>query len=318
MVPVSGHLTPRWSAPFLAALATVAVPGLDAVATRHPRVVTPTMETTGVLAADGGSWIVRAPRDAATGAALMAESELLRVLNHEGLPFALAVPAGFATLEDGGPAVVHRALPGRELDLAALRPGPGLAPSLGAAIAALHEVRLDAVAPLDLPGYDAAESRTRLLAELDEMAASGRVPVVLLRRWEEALEDVRSWRFRPALVHGDLASDRVLAEAGRVTGLLDFAAAHVGDPAIDLGWLVAAAPEEALGSVLGAYDARREGGSDAQLLVRAQLYSELALGRWLLHGIRVADRTVVADADDMLAELADAVTAAEEDPDAFG
>lgn len=315
---MSRHLTPRWSAPFLAALATVAVPGLDAVATRHPRIVTPTMEITGVLAADGGSWIVRAPRDAATGAALMAESELLRILSRENLPFALAVPAGFATLEDGGPAVIHRALPGRELDLATLRPGPGLAASLGTSIAALHEVSVDAVAALDLPTYDAAECRTRLLAELDELAASRRVPTVLLRRWEEALEDVRSWRFRPVLVHGDLVSDRVLVEPGRVTGVIDFANAHVGDPALDLGWLVAAAPEDALESILEAYDVHRSAGSDGQLLVRAQLYSELALGRWLLHGIRVGDRGVVADAEDMLAELADAVTSAEEDPDAFG
>ena len=72
--------------------------------------------------------------------------ELLRILSRENLPFALAVPAGFATLEDGGPAVIHRALPGRELDLATLRPGPGLAASLGTSIAALHEVSVDAVA----------------------------------------------------------------------------------------------------------------------------------------------------------------------------
>lgn len=308
---MSGHLTPRWSAPFLAALATVAVPGLEAVATRRPRIVTPTVEITGVLDSDGGSWIVRAPRDAATGAAMMAESELLRLLAREHLPFALAVPAGFAEIDDTGRAVVHRALTGRELDLSTLRPGPGLAASLGAALAALHEVDVAAVTAVDLPTYDAAECRTRLLAELDEMATSRRVPTVLLRRWEEALEDVRSWRFRPAVVHGDLASDRVLTEGGQVTAMTDFVSAHVGDPAVDLGWLVAAAPEDALESVLESYDLHRAAGSDAQLLVRAQLYSELALGRWLLHGVRAGDRTVVADAEEMLAELADAVSSAD-------
>lgn len=307
-------LTPRWSAPFLAALATAAVPGLEPVATRQPRVVTARIETTGVLAADGGSWVVRAPRDAATGAALLAEAELLRTLARAGLPFGLAIPVGIVPIDDddgGGPAVVYRALPGRDLDLPSLPAGPGLAAALGAAIASLHDVSPDDVATLNLPSYDAGECRTRLLAELDEMAASRHVPPVLLRRWEEALEDVRTWRFRPTLVHGDLASDRVLVESGRVTGLLDFTSAHVGDPALDLGWLVAAAPEDALESVVEAYDLRRAAGSDAQLLVRAQLYSELALSRWLLHGLRVEDPVVVRDARDMLAELAEAVAEAE-------
>ncbi|TNU76008.1 aminoglycoside phosphotransferase [Miniimonas arenae] len=299
--------TPRWSTSYLAALAVAAVPGLDAVATRHPRTVTEHLEVTGVLDSAGRAWVVRAPRDDATGAALALESALLAALEREDLPFDLARTAGWVELDDGGRAVVQTALPGRPLVLAALHAGPGVAADLGAALAALHRVPLDTVSDL-VPVYDAEACRTRLLAELDALAATGRVPAVLLRRWEHALEDVALWRFSTTFVHGDLASDRVLVEGEEVVALEDFAQAHVGDPAVDLAWLVAAAPEDALESVLEAYALGAPEG-DAHALDRAQLLSELALGRWLQHGLRVSEPQVVAEAEEMLADLAEAVTA---------
>lgn len=289
------------------------MPGLEVVATRHPRYVTEHVEVTGVLDSAGRTWVVRAPRDAATGAALAAEAALLAELTHEDLPFAVARPVGGAVLDDGTRAVVQEDLPGRPLAVAGLRPGPGLAASLGSALAALHEVGWSAVERAGLPVYDAEAARTRLLAELDAMAQTGRVPPALLRRWEGQLEDVRMWRFRPALVHGDLAGERVLVDGDAVVAIEDFSAAHVGDPAIDLAWLVAAAPEDALESVLEAYAlGRAEGGEGAvgTVVWRAQLLSELALGRWLLHGLRAGDDVVAAEAREMLTELAAAIEAA--------
>lgn len=304
---MSAQPTPRWSASFLAAVATAAVPGLEVVATRHPRYVTEHVEVTGVLDSAGRTWVVRAPRDAATGAALAAEAALLAELAQEDLPFAVARPVGGAMLDDGTRAVVQEDLPGRPLAVAGLRPGPGVAASLGGALAALHEVGWSAVERAGLPVYDAEAARTRLLAELDAMAQTGRVPAVLLRRWEEQLEDVRMWRFRPALVHGDLAGERVLVDGDAVVAIEDFSSAHVGDPATDLAWLVAAAPEDALESVLEAYSLGRTEGGEGAVVWRAQLLSELALGRWLLHGLRAGEDRVVAEAQEMLAGLAVAV-----------
>lgn len=311
------ELTPRWSAAHLAALAVAAVPGLEVVATRRPRNVTEQLETTGVLDADGGAWLVRAPRDAAAGAELAAEAALLEVVAREDLPFAVATPVGFADVGDPGSAtraVVTRLLPGRALDVARLHPGPGLAASLGSALAALHELPWDAVEAAGLPILDAEGVRSRHLTELDAMAATGRVPSVLLRRWEAQLEDVRLWRFRPVLVHGDLSGERVLVEQERVSAIESFASAHVGDPATDLAWLVAAAPEDALESVLESYALGRTEGGEGAVVARAQLVSELALGRWLLFGLRAGQADVVRDAEAMLADLAEAVAATEPPP----
>lgn len=310
---MSPQPTPRWSASFLAAIAAAAVPGLDVVATRHPRYVTDEVEVTGVLDSTGRTWVVRAPRDAATSAALAAEAALLAELADAGLPFAVARPVGSAELADGTRAVVSHDLPGRPLHLAALKPGPGLAASLGSALAALHECGWDAADRAGLPVYDAESIRVRLLAELDAMAETGRVPTLLLRRWERALEDVAQWRFRPGLVHGDPSGERVMVDGDAVVALEDFSHAHVGDPAVDLAWLVAGAPEDGLESVLEAYSVGRVASGDAGVVWRAQLHSELALGRWLLHGVRGGDVAVAREAQEMLDDLADALSQDGED-----
>ncbi|GMA32127.1 hypothetical protein GCM10025875_21190 [Litorihabitans aurantiacus] len=202
---------------------------------------------------------------------------------------------------------MHPDLPGRDLPLHQLVGGPGLAAHLGRSIAALHELDTATVTDTGLPGYTGEECRTRLLAELDLMAQTGRVAPEVLRRWEEALEDVRAWRFRPTFVHGDLSPERVLSDRERVLAVTDFTSAHVGDPAADLAWLIAAAPEDALESVLESYAMHRAEGAGSMLLARAQLLSEMALGRWLLHGLRTGDSLVIDEAEAMLADLAIAV-----------
>ncbi|ACQ81145.1 aminoglycoside phosphotransferase [Beutenbergia cavernae DSM 12333] len=298
----------------LAALATAAVSGLDVVATRAPQSVGADFEVAGLLDAEGRSWVVRSPRHDAAGAALEGEVALLGALasavDDGDLPFEVPRPVGFAPLPEGGRAMVYRELPGRALPLEDLAPGPGLAAGLGRAVAALHELPTDVVADSGLPVYDADSYRRRRLAEVDEIARTGLVPAPLLRRWERALEDVALWRFRATPVHGDLAAEHVLVDGDRIVGVIDFADARVADPADDLAWLVAAAPEDALEAILEAYALARTERGDANLVPRAQLASELALGRWLLHGLRHDEPAVVEDALAMLRELDDAVDGA--------
>src|SRR5690606_11148863 len=191
----------------LAALATAAVPGLDARSAR-PVEDPGDYDTAIVTDADGGRWTVRAPRSLQAGAALEAEAELLSSLQHYAesgvLSFAVPRVAGTALLPEAGRAVVGPALEGTPLDVDALRPGPGLAADLGRVIAAVHELPRTIVDDAGLPGYEVEEYRSRRMAELDEAAATGQVPPNLLRRWETALEDVSLWRFQPVVVHGDL------------------------------------------------------------------------------------------------------------------
>jgi macrolide phosphotransferase len=274
-----------------------------------------------VVDAQSRRWVVRAPQDSRAGAALEAEVALLQVLaghvDDGSLPFEVPRPAGFVELPEGGRAVVHPQLPGRPRQLEQLGPGPGLAAGLGRAIAALHELPLAAAEEAGLPAYEADDYRRRRLAEVDEAAGTGRVPTALLRRWEHALEDVALWRFQPTLVHGDLSADHVLCSATAPTGVLGWTEAKVADPADDLAWLLIAAPHEAVDPILEAYSMRRTELRDPHLAARALLAGELALARWLLHGVRTDDQSVIDDAAGMLAEL-DEHTAQADPPPATG
>ena len=293
----------------LAALATVAVPGLDAIDVRRPRHPSAGTDAAIVIDAEGRRWVVRAPQSPAAGAALEAEVGLLAGLGAHVdaglLPFDVPRPAGFVDLPEGGRAVVHPQLPGRPLRLEDLGPGPGLAAEVGRAIAAIHELPPETVEDAGLPVYEADAYRQRRLAEVDEAARTGRVPTGLLRRWEHALEDVAMWRFRPVMVHGDLSADHVLCSADRPVAVLGWSEAKVADPADDLAWLLVAAPHEGVDAILEAYTMRRTEMRDPHLADRALLAGELALARWLLHGVRLEDEAIIDDATAMLVELAE-------------
>ena len=79
-------------------------------------------------------------------------------------------------------------------------------------------------APLD---HYADEAR-RAFAQLDRGTAAGAAEVLdaaLASRWDR----------EPVWFHGDVAVDNVLMSGGRVSAVLDFGCAGVGDPACDLG-----------------------------------------------------------------------------------
>ena len=117
----------------------------------------------------------------------------------------------------------------------------------------------------DLPSYTAEQIRQRHLHALDQAATSGRVPPLLLRRWEEAMEEEALWRFTPVPVHGDLHEDNLLLERGRVVGVTGWTDLHVGDPAGDVAWLAAATDPDLADRVLDAYAARRADAGAAAL-----------------------------------------------------
>jgi hypothetical protein len=83
-----------------------------------------------------------------------------------------------------------------------------------------------------------------------------------------------------------------------------WANARVADPADDLAWLIAAAPENVSLSLLKSYQSSRHGFADPGLIDRTMLISELALARWLQYGLRENLPEVVTDASTMLSDLA--------------
>lgn len=291
----------------LAALANGAVKGLNPVQTRALPTPGADFDTAVVTDDQDRWWTVRAPRSAAVGAALESELVLLESLSDPEkalLPFRVPTAVGSAPLEEGGRAVVYTYLDGEPLHPVELTTGAGVAAELGRALAALHEVDKDVVDSAGFPVYTAAEYRERRMVELDQAASTGQVPTPLLTRWEKGLADVARWRFQPVVIHGDLVAEHVLTDGKRITGVIDWSDAKVADPADDLAWLAVGAEDAALDTVVEAYSMARQEQPDPDLLLRARLAGELALARWLLHGTRMDDASVVDDAVQMLAELA--------------
>lgn len=295
----------------LAALATLAKPGLDVVATQPPREPGADYDVVGIVDAQDHRWIVRSPRHAAAGAAMEGEvallGELADAVDRGLLPFDVPRPAGFAPLPEGGRAMIYPELLGSPLEVERLTPRSPLLRNLARAIAALHELSGAVVRTADLPDYDADGYRQRRLAEVDEAARTGHLPTRLLRRWEHALEDVSLWRFATTPVHGDLAGEHVLVDGEQVVGVVDWSDACVADPADDLAWLLAQTSPEAADAVMHHYASAREGAIDDAFDARATLAGELAVARWLMHGVRIRSDEVIEDAIDMLRELDAAV-----------
>ncbi len=299
--PYRGRVVDR-SPLALAALACGAVRGLEPVRVQGLERHDHELDSATVDDDLGRTWLVRAPRTPAAAVRLGQEGRLLAELSG-WLPFAAPEVAGTAILPEGGHGVVYRVLAGEPIDLTTLRPGPGLTAALGRALAAVHELPERLIEDAGLPVYTAEDYRQRRLAEVDRAAATGHVPAALLERWERGLEEAGAWRFVPCVVHGDLAAENVLVEGDEVAAILEWGEARVADPADDLAWLVAGASEAAMESVLEAYALARRQPPDRDLARRARLAGELALARWLLHGVSTDDRAVVDDAVSMLADL---------------
>lgn len=290
----------------LAALATLAVPGLDVAVTR-----TFTGGGDGqydaalITDAHGGHFVVRAPVDAAAADRLDAEARALGALTpgaRARLPF--DVPTVVGVLPEPR-TVVGGYLEGVRLQPGAVHPDGPLAASVGRALAAVHDLPAAVVADAGLPVATAADCAREVDDLVRRADSCGDVPLELVGRWSAAAADPALWRFRPVVVHGSLAADRVLMDrrAERVAGMLGWGSLAVGDPARDLAWCLGLPVPGAPGAVLDAYADARPQEQDPALAQRALLYAELELARWLLHGLERRDAAVVDDAVQMLEAL---------------
>jgi aminoglycoside phosphotransferase (APT) family kinase protein len=294
----------------LAALATAAVPSLDVVGARMDHVGAD-YAFAHVEDASGRTWVVRLALHAAAEAGQEAEAILLKSLagasSGGALPFEVPRPRGHAALVSGGKAMVYAALPGAPVVMELMDAGPGVAESLGRAIGAFHELPPSIVTDAGLPAYTPSEHRARLNTQVDDAVRTGHVSKRLERRWREQLGRDAWWVFTPVPIHGDMAAEHLLENAGRVSAVTDFASVQVSDPAEDLAQLLAPLPPDVAGSIVGAYRRRRAELDDPHLEDRAAFLGEIAIIRWLRHGISLEDPAIIADARGMLADLDQAV-----------
>ncbi|WP_434993631.1 phosphotransferase [Arthrobacter sp. Ld5] len=290
----------------LAAIASAAVPGLAPTGVAGAPDDAADFDSALLVDDAGKQWRVRSPRHAEASMRLETELQALRAFTpavKAELPFLIPHMAG-SVRQGELSTFVYSHLAGTTRPLDALTAGGRtMAQELGRVIAAIHALPPEMVQRADLPGYEADEYRQRKLNELDQAATTGKIPSILLRRWEHALEDVALWRFSPTVVHGDLHEDHLLIAAGRVSAVTGWTDLCVGDPAEDFAWLAAAEDTSFVDAVYEAYAAARASAIDPHLSRRAALAAEFALAQWLVRGVALEDPVMIDEAEDMLATL---------------
>ncbi|WP_461169142.1 macrolide 2'-phosphotransferase [Arthrobacter sp. Z1-15] len=290
----------------LAAMASAAVPGLAPTGVAGSPDDAADFDAAVLVDEAGKQWRVRSPKHVDASMRLETELLVLRAFVpavRAELPFALPHVAG--TVRQGDLCTfVYSHLPGSTRDIDSLVAEGGTLPlEVGRAMAAIHSLPQDLVNDADLPSYSANEFRQRKLNELDQAATTGKIPPVLLRRWEHALEDVTLWRFNPSVVHGDLHEDNLLVSNGRISAVTGWTDLRIGDPADDFAWLVAANDPAFTEAVQSAYNAARTETPDPHLIRRAALSAEFALAQWLVRGVAAENPVMIAEAEEMLATL---------------
>lgn len=299
----------------LAALASAAVPGLDPISVQEVALGSDeTFDVAFIQDSQQRRWVIRAPRTEVAAARMDASLAMLGLLVRR-VPFAVPAAKGFTPIKDIGRAAVHSYIPGNPLDLAALHPSHPVTAELGRTIAMIHNVDRALYDEAGLPAYDAEAYRKRHLAQIDRGAATGRVPAGLLARWEEALDDVRLWRFAPTPIHGALTGDALLvtfpdpkdADRATIRGVTGWESAQVADPADDFAALVAATRAEVVEAVFTAYKQVRVERPDDHLLARARLVSELELLAGLMRAVSARNEVTTEALTARLRRLDDAV-----------
>ena len=290
----------------LAAMAAAAMPDNDFVSLCSPHYKTEDLRVCAVKDKAERKWLVNCPTTQHRDEELQIQSRIMQALAHDGarLPFALPWPAHSVRIVGGKRALVHAAFPGRPLTQEDLTVSDKLAESLGNALASLHDLPARILKAAERPTSSADQIRRRWLNLLDQGAATRAIPPRLWQRWEERLEDVSLWRFSPAFIHADLQEPYLYIDDEAITGITGFGNAQFGDPARDLAWVVSSSSDDFAKGVLSAYRKLRI-SEDPKLNARIELNSELVLLEWLLHGVAENNEEIIADARDLITQLAD-------------
>jgi aminoglycoside phosphotransferase (APT) family kinase protein len=249
----------------------------------------------------GAEWVLRVDTGdgpvAGTELSLAREATAYRALQGRGV----RIPALRAAREDA--LLVERAAGSPELDSLTARQRAALMLDYAEALAELH--RVDAAA-LELPGFarpvaprDHARHELALWRRI--FGARVRRPAPLACFAFGFLERCAPESGDSVLCHGDVGPGNFLHDGLRVTALLDWEFAHLGDPMDDLGWLAFRghhmnANAGDLGEQLARWSARTGLAVDAW---RIAYYRAFVMLRWLVscqsaldNGAKALDRSV--------------------------
>lgn len=257
----------------------------------------------------GSSYILKAPSAPAGERELAVEMQGLRTIGQAAatLPFEIPSVIGSSRDLEGNNAVLLSLLGGETPDLTRYTPGK-FSQSFASAVAAIHEIDPSVVKEAGLPEYQPTDLVHQRVAEVDRIAATGRVGPQLLSRWEQALEDVAMFRFHPTVIHGAINEESIWVSGQEVIGVSNWNSLSISDPAEDFRWLCGGALNSTFEDALLHYRAALP-NADENLSLRATLYSELELGNWLVYCIEQEDQVEIARAEDLLNELRDQLDA---------
>ncbi|MFF8682940.1 aminoglycoside phosphotransferase family protein [Streptomyces sp. NPDC015237] len=174
---------------------------------------------------------------------------------------------------------VYRWLPGEIPEAGALTDPVALAGDLAGFVSAMRAVSLPG-APGAHRGGPLATLDAATTAALEELRGLPEEDVdcdALAAVWQDALR-APAWDGPPVWLHADLMPGNLLVEGGRLTAVIDFGCAGVGDPACDLfpAWnLLPAGAREVFREKLGVDDAtwrRGRGRTLSQALIALPYY----------------------------------------------
>lgn len=221
----------------------------------------------------GDDLTIRLPLTAGGAADIAKERRVLASLS--GLPVAVPVVVALGEPAEGypWPWAMHRWLDGSP----ALEGGPIRPEDVAEFVLVLRENPADGppayrgkpLSSVDAGVHRAIDELSRTDEPFDTRAASA--------VWTEAL-DAPQWTGPPCWVHSDLMPSNLLLSDGRLTGVLDWATAGLGDPACDLipAWnLLTASDRELFRDAVGADDAtwaRGRGWALAMAVIQLPYY----------------------------------------------
>jgi hypothetical protein len=281
----------------LAALAKAAAPSLNFVKVQKLDALnTPDFDTALLTADDGKHFVIRIAETPTAATNHDAELRAVKALaKNASLPFAVTTHVASTTTRDGETARVLTYLYGGQFDVAQLAADDSLVESSAKALAAIHNLPLSLAQDIDAPEYTANQILRSCAAELDRAMETGKIPSVLLNRWEDALGHEDLFRFMPTVVNGMITDDSVLELDGEISAIANWSDLHIGDPARDFGWLMARGHEDLIYNALLAYQAARPAADD-NIRQRAQLYSELAWASWLVSALNAGKDDDISEA----------------------
>jgi aminoglycoside phosphotransferase (APT) family kinase protein len=178
-------------------------------------------------------WVFRFPRRSRVVAALEVEIALLPELAPT-LP--CAVPSFEHIVREPVICVGYRAIQGEQLSPES---APELAGDVGLFLSALHTFDVNRAQALGVEWPDWQQSYDAQCAEFERLVASRldraerAAAAQMFRDGIDALDG-----FEPVLLHADLGPEHLLCANGRLAGVIDWGDVRIGDPALDLAWLL--------------------------------------------------------------------------------